>query len=247
MHLGRHRRDVLAPLRPILAGATGIVNLEGPVGTGDALLVNDEASLRTLRAAGVGIVGVANNHMNDLGPASVANTIAAVSRAGLRSAPATLGSVVVTAHDLTNGVPATLADDLRVARGRVLIATFHVTAPPLYSIASELREAVDIAVAAGASVVAAHGTHQLAKVERRGKTVIAWGLGNLVFDCPCTRERDGLILRARIEGNRVTSARILPIDAGLDGEPARPAENAALTYALLEKLGSSKLSADGLF
>jgi hypothetical protein len=150
--------------------------------------------------------------------------------------------VVITAHDLTTGVPAGLPDELRGARaaGDVLVSTFHVTGPPSYLPRPELRDAVGAALAAGARVIAAHGTHAVGPVERRGDAVIAWGLGNLLFACDCTGEVDGAILRVSIEGDAVR-AHIVPIDAGLRGGAARPGHDPALVVDLLDALGSSPL------
>jgi poly-gamma-glutamate capsule biosynthesis protein CapA/YwtB (metallophosphatase superfamily) len=128
--------------------------------------------------------------------------------------------------------------------GDVLVATFHVTGPPSYLPRPELRAAVDTAITAGALVVAAHGTHALGPVERRGKAVIAWGLGNLLFACDCTDEVDGAVLRVSIDGD-AARARILPIDAGLRGAPARPGHNPELILDLLDALGSSPLRREG--
>jgi len=75
--------------------------------------------------------------------------------------------------------------------------------------------------------------------------VIAWGLGNLLFDCECTRERDGLVLRVELEGRRVARVEVIPVDAGLLGEAARPAHNPALVLDLLEAIGSQGLMREG--
>jgi hypothetical protein len=150
--------------------------------------------------------------------------------------------IAVTAHDLTRGVPAGLAADLTAARGSadVLIATFHVTSEPLYLPRPELRRAVEIALAAGATVVAAHGSHEVAPVERRGGAIIAWGLGNLVFGCDCTSEAEGLILEVALDRSGVTAAKLVPIRAGLHGEAALPSDPRPMKE-LLEALGSAPL------
>jgi poly-gamma-glutamate capsule biosynthesis protein CapA/YwtB (metallophosphatase superfamily) len=90
----------------------------------------------------------------------------------------------------------------------------------------------------------AHGTHAIGPVERRGQTVIAWGLGNLAFACDCTREAEGLILRVALTPQR-TSARVIPITAGLGGRSARPSHEHALMLELVRKLGSTAVSARG--
>ena len=260
VHLGAGGVDVLAPLASELAGAVGIVNLEGPVGPGAGKssaerLVNDARALPLLATYGVAVAGIANNHAGDLGPGGRAQTRRALAAAGIESASGDDVAIIerhglrlaIAARDLSYGVPPGLAGDLRRVRARadILLVTFHVVAPPLYFPRPELREAVDIALAAGALVVAAHGSHILAKVERRGPAIIAWGLGNLVFACDCTRESDGLIVRVELMANKVVNATVIPIDAGLGSQPARPSEHAALMLDLLESLRLSPLSRAG--
>jgi len=272
--LGTGNHGALASIPAIVGGAPGIVNLEGPVGDADAALrTNDSAgsaaviaaplrllhsaaALRELRAAGVAVVGIANNHAADAGAAGAAATLRALLSVGLQPAggaagPAMLmlGSlrVVITAHDLETGVPPTLRDELTAARrrGDAMVATFHVTGPPTYLPRPELIEAVTIALDAGAAVVAAHGTHELARVERRGRAVIAWGLGNLAFACACTDEDSGALLDVALGPDGAGDAAIIPIDAGLVTGAARAAADPALTFELLEALGSTHLDRRG--
>jgi poly-gamma-glutamate synthesis protein (capsule biosynthesis protein) len=144
-------------------------------------------------------------------------------------------------------VPPTLRTELAAARrrGDVLVATFHVTGPPMYLPRPELVDAVAIALEAGATVVAAHGTHELARVERRGRAVIAWGLGNLAFACACTDEQSGAVLEVALGPDGAREAAIVPIDAGLAQGAAHAAGDPALTFELLEALGSSRLQRRG--
>lgn len=256
VHVGDKGGRGLAPLSGMLEGAHGIVNLEGPVGDSPApgegvRIVNAASEVKALRSAGVRVAGIANNHAGDRGPSGPEETAAALR--GLDIAPAggpagyaalSAGGqrVIITAHDLSAGVPAGLSEELRQARskGDALISTFHVTGPPSYLPRPELRAAVEAAIAAGARVVAAHGTHALGPVERRGDVVIAWGLGNLLFACDCTDEIDGAILRVSIEGGAVR-ARLFPVDAGLRGASAGPSKSAPLILDLLDAIGSSPL------
>lgn len=257
VNLGAGGRGVLAPLAPLTRGAVGIVNLEGPVTprapSGEGLkLFNAPGALGELKALGVEVAGIANNHAGDVGPEGTSATARALREAGLVPVGGPAGvaviergglRVAVTAHDLTDGVPPKLNDDLKAARaqGDVLVATFHVTGPDLYLPRPELRQAVELALAAGASVVAAHGTHAVGPVERRRNAVIAWGLGNVAFACDCTHEDDAVLLRARLEGRRVVEAEVLPIDAGLDGAVARPSSDAAGILGLIDSLGGTPL------
>lgn len=255
LQVGNISGDRLVHLAPQLAGAIGIVNLEGAVTDRpeeNRLLFNHPAQLATIARAGVRVAGIANNHAHDAGaqaPEASARRLraAGILPAGGPAAAAILNEnslrIAVTAHDLTNGVPADLVEELMAARRQadVLIATFHVTAPSLYLPRRELREAVAAAKRAGAAVIAAHGSHAIAPVEREGETVVVYGLGNLAFTCDCTDERDAIIVRVRLEGARVVSARVIPIEAGLKGQPARPAPRPEEIFDLLEAIGSTKL------
>lgn len=252
VHLGAGDGAALAALPEVTRGEPVVVNLEGPLGDGAAAssaarLVNAPGTAKALARAGVRVASVENNHANDLGAAGRAATRAALLAAGVQPAGvARLGDVAVVALDLTEVHDLTgLAARLRTLRANAsaLVVTVHVTAPPSYLPTRELEAFVDTALAAGASVVAAQGTHALARVERRGDAVIAWGLGNVAFACACTDESDGLLLRVELDAQgRVTRATVVPIDAGLRGAPVRPAKDAALTLELLESLGSSALS-----
>ncbi len=254
----------LVALAPLLSGAFGVVNLEGPVterAAREGELLNHPARLAGLRRAGVHAVGVANNHARDGGDGAPAATIAALEHAGLSAFGGPAGArvlerdgvrVVVTAHDLAGG-PLDLAAldaldaDLTAARGRgdVLIATFHVTAPPSYLPPAEAVTAVAHARAAGAAVIAVHGSHSLARVERDATSVTAWGLGNLLFACACTDEDDALLLRVTVAAHGLVDAEVIPVTAGLRGAAALPAGDPALAYELLASLRSTPLAPAG--
>jgi poly-gamma-glutamate capsule biosynthesis protein CapA/YwtB (metallophosphatase superfamily) len=259
VHLGAGDGRALALLRDVTGGEPALVNLEGPLGddagaSSAARLVNAPSVPRVLASVGVWAAGVENNHADDLGAAGRDAT-----RAGLEAAGVTPlglehrvlggGVVALAAVDLSRPVDASaLESQLRRLRvgATALIVTFHVTAPPSYLPTPELEAAVEAALAAGASVVAAHGTHALARVERRGRAVIAWGLGNLVFACQCTDEDDGLLLRVELDATGgVTRATVVPVEAGLHGAPLRLAADPGLTLQLLESLGSSPLRRAG--
>jgi poly-gamma-glutamate capsule biosynthesis protein CapA/YwtB (metallophosphatase superfamily) len=203
-----------------------------------------------LRAGGVRVVGIVNGHTGDLGDDAVGDTIRALRRDGMLPAGGPAGPaifeagglrIVVTAHDLTGGFPLRLDAELSAAAGMgdVLVATFHVGSWfTQHRAAPELERAARIAVAAGARVIASHGTHEVAGVERRGQAVIAWGLGNLVFVSDCTREPMGAILRVWVPRRGRVRAALIPVDAGLGGSPAQPAADPESTFQLLRSVGS---------
>jgi len=106
---------------------------------------------------------------------------------------------------------------------------------------------VEMAYQAGASVIAAHGTHAIGPVERREHSIIAWGLGNLAFACDCTQEREAIILRVRVGPSGAIHADVFPVQAGLNHAPALPSQDAKGVFDLLEAIGSSKLQRQGSF
>lgn len=254
-----------------LAGSRGVVNLEGPIADASRLapaieappgapphprLRNGAGAVKALREVGVAAVGIANNHAADAGPGGDEATAAALRAGGLVpfGGPAGVGviegggvRVVLSAHDLSAGVPLGLVEALTAARagGDALVATFHVEGPPSYLPRPQLREAVELALAAGAAAVVAHGTHALARVEVRGRAVVAWGLGNLAFGCKCTDEVDGLVLELHVGTDGIEAASLVAIDAGIGGAPAGLARDPGLTFDLLEALGSPPGRRDG--
>ncbi|MEW6729751.1 MAG: CapA family protein [Acidobacteriota bacterium] len=258
VHLGSSSHRQFNELNSVLTGAIGFINLEGPVSessvSSDKLtLINAPASLTELLATGVSLVGVANNHAVDAGQAGVESTIQALRAAGLQPVGGPAGyaifsynglRLVFTAHDLTVGVPAELANELVTARnqGDLLIATFHTTGVASYLPQPVLQQAVSIALAAGATIIVAHGSHALGPVERKGEAVIAWGLGNLAFNCDCTNETDAIILRVSLSQKRALTVKVIPIEAGLVGQPARLARQPDAIIDLLEAIGSTKLT-----
>jgi poly-gamma-glutamate capsule biosynthesis protein CapA/YwtB (metallophosphatase superfamily) len=193
VHLGTGGAERLHPIDLAMSPAVGIVNLEGPIGTTEQAaasdahkLVNGPQTGTALYSSGVVAAGIANNHAKDLGDGE--STRATLQAAGVRPVGVTVLAVanlkvVVTAHDLSGEPPSDLAEQLAAARtrGDVLVATFHVDGPALLLPRPELVRAVELALDAGATVIAAHGTHAIGNVERRGDAVIAWGLGNLTF------------------------------------------------------------------
>lgn len=254
-------KNIFEPLAEMVKGAAGIVNLEGPVAakapTGPGLkLFNAPEVLRELKDAGVRVAEIANNHARDAGADAPEKTAEALGGAGLLAAGGPAGAavlqeggwrIVVAAYDLTGGVPKDFAESLGAAKktGDVLLVSFHVTGPASYLPRPELRRAVEIARHSGARIITAHGTHVIGPVERRGETVIAWGLGNLAFACDCTKEREGLLLRVTIAADGSLRAAVIPIDAGLQGKAATLSRDPGGVFNLLAAIGSNNLERHG--
>lgn len=250
MQIATPPADRLAALAQL--PGVGVVNLEGPVATGGALsagqLFNHPAVVDDLSARGVAIIGIANNHRSDRGPAGIATTRAAIVSAGAQVADRDCAAQLTIAGRVVQ-VIAGEVDDLPAMRAALgasadlRIASLHVLAPPSYIPDPTTIQAVDALIAAGAEVVAVHGSHALAAVEWRQGALVAWGLGNLAFDCECTREDEALVLALQLDGDGL-SARVIPIRAGLHGAAIAPHPDAAGILTLLRGLGS-RLDATG--
>jgi hypothetical protein len=253
VHLGQRGGEALDGLD--LDGPL-IINLEGPIGAAPEpstaqRLVNPPDTARRLAKARVLAAGVDNNHALDLGPKGLDATREAllaekVVPLGLSVLSVAGVTATVVQVDLSRGVPADLESRLRwaVDAPGVAIVLFHVLAPPLYTPDPPLTAAVEVAVQAGADAVLVHGSHAIGAVERRGPTLVAWGLGNLAFDCDCTTEDEGLLVRLEVGPTQVSRATAVPMRAGLLGVKARRAgpDEAKVDLDLLESLGSKLLA-----
>lgn len=244
------------------AGTPGWVNLEGPISdrptafdARSATLFNHRGAPTELAAAGVRFVGVVNNHSGDAGPDGRAATGEALSAADLvpiDETPFVLHDgpgvrVALTAFDLGDGPPPGLTRALQVARASsdFQVVAFHVTGPASYLPAGAVfRASVEAALDEGADLVLSTGTHVVGPVERRGDAVIAWGLGNLVFDCACSDGDEGLLLEATFTPHEGVAARVVPVQAGLQGAPARPHARPAELLDLLASIGSTIMTRD---
>lgn len=255
LHLGENpRTSLFSALAPLTEGAIGIVNLEGAVAerphspAPDALhprLLNPASSLHLLAPAGIRLVSTANNHANDGG--SPAQTVAALHAQGVQAA-GVLGvgrykNITLAAWDLEAALPSDLECQLRSLRAQteVLVVAFHTGGMPSYLPGPRLSAAVQSALAADAQVVVAHGSHLVGPVERRGNSVVAWGLGNLAMACDCTAEKDAILLKVQLTGPRLIEAEVLPIEAGLSGATPRPSPAPNAIFDLLEAIGSPML------
>ena len=100
------------------------------------------------------------------------------------------------------------------------------------------RRIADTALMAGADAYIGHHAHVVQPVEQRGNQLIAWGLGNFIFDLDnvdlanIPQPRVSLVLNLTLtEGQGVTGWEALPVtldDAQDRPRPATPAEAATL-------------------
>lgn len=228
-----------AQVRPWPAEADlAFANLESPLTTAPQLadgydLRAPPEAVAALCAAGFDVVSLANNHALDAGAAGLAETMSTLHAAGIkgvldrgaarnddfpnaaRAATMSLPRYQLLAFD-DSAVPLDVeAAGQQVAaaagQGGLVIASIHWGGE--YQAAPSLRQQ-DIAVAlskAGAGLIIGHGPHVLQRVEWVEGTLVAYSLGNFLFDQSYPVDcRWGVILRVRVQDNRIVAIEPLP-------------------------------------
>ena len=124
-----------------------------------------------------------------------------------------------------------IAEDVTRARARadIVVVYFHWGAELARSPDARQRTFADAALRAGATLVLGAHPHVLQPLERRGRTLVAWSLGNFVFGAasPGTTETGVLLVRLGAAG--VRDAELVPARiSGFTPVPDRARAAAAL-------------------
>jgi poly-gamma-glutamate synthesis protein (capsule biosynthesis protein) len=249
-----------AEVRPWLANADlACANLESPLTT--ASQIGDGYDLRAppeavaaLSVVGFDVVSLANNHALDAGEAGLAQTIATLETAGITGVvdwetgkldhwssaykPTNLPTHLLLAFD-DSATPLDLeaaagAVTAAAERANVIIVSIHwggeyqaAPGPRQQAIARSLA-------GAGADIIIGHGPHVLQRVEWVGETLVAYSLGNFLFDQPYPADcRQGAILRVTLQGDHIVAVEAVPtvVSQGCV-KPASPEEAAAILARL---------------
>jgi poly-gamma-glutamate capsule biosynthesis protein CapA/YwtB (metallophosphatase superfamily) len=240
---GRSSAAQLAELA-VLDGDLRFANLEGPLTTRGS---EDEGAqkfaARPERAAALrgrlDVLSLANNHALDQGVSGREDTRRALRELGITGVvtQARVKGVTFLARDFAPSADldaeTELVEAVRRAPRPVMISLHWGHTGSLLPTGAQRRLAARL-VDAGAVAVLGHGPHTPQGVERRGRAVIAYSLGNLAFSCPCTDARDAYLLRFRIWRDAVEDVRILPLRAGLGGAPPQLSDDAGLRELLDE-------------
>jgi poly-gamma-glutamate synthesis protein (capsule biosynthesis protein) len=263
---GRTRPAQLAPLGALLDGDVRFANLEGPLTTRgaeaeEARPARFAAPPELARALPLEVVSLANNHALDQGPAGLEDTERALAVRQIAAATpardAVLGrrgrAVVVVARALAPDADLDRADELVAAvrrardRGAVLVSLHWGHTGSLLPTAAQRRLAARL-VDAGASAILGHGPHTPQGIERRGRALIAYSLGNLAFSCRCTDVTDAYVLRFVLDTDGgADQVRALPLRAGLGGAAPAAAHDPGLVelLATLSRDLGSTVTIDG--
>jgi poly-gamma-glutamate synthesis protein (capsule biosynthesis protein) len=248
-----------AGVRPWLEGegpALVVANLESPLTTlpqvkeGYDLRAPPDAAA-ALRAAGFDALSLVNNHALDAGEAGLRDTASALRAAeilpwmsatpiALAEAPSVRGlalddSAVPIDVEATAAAVAAAADQAEVVVVSIHWRGEYQAAPSArqQTIAKALSEA-------GATVIAGHGPHVLQRVEWLGETLVAYSLGNFLFDQPYPADcRRGAILRITLDGAQIVGVEAIP--TVVERGRVRRAEGVA-AQAIVDRLGLEELS-----
>jgi hypothetical protein len=210
--------SLFTSVKGLLRGDIVMGNLEGTLSTGGSSKCGSGSSncfafhtppsyAKWLRQAGFTVMNQANNHALDYGPEGQRETIAALTRVGIRNTgrPGTQ-AVQVVAHQrvaILGFAPYTWADSLTdIARGKrrvrqaartanIVIVTFHGgaegsdrqhvpagTETYLGENRGNERAFTHAVIDAGADLVVGHGPHVLRGMEIYRKRLIAYSVGN---------------------------------------------------------------------
>lgn len=211
-----------------------VVNLEGvilpnvPEGLRDkTLAMPAELAIPWLEKLHVAGVGLANNHAMDLGSSGLAETRAALARAGIPAAAQgevlqLPGLDIVALSDLDNAAtpsagrltPALLDRLVREGGTQAVVAFVHwgrewIMAPALRetALAEEMTRR-------GAAVVAGAHPHAASRglaVLAGGDTLLAFSLGNFLFDQGAERGASGSLLELTVFPQGTVFGRLLPL------------------------------------
>lgn len=174
-----------------------------------------------LKFAGFDCCSIANNHAMDFGTEGVRSTISVLENSGIMplgtvsSTPVyikkkgwtiALYSFWVSRDSLLVIDPGTgyvsydtdhVFAEMKIARKScdMLVLFLHWGSEYTGNPTDSQYKLVRCAVQAGADLIIGHGPHQIQKVERLGKSLIAYSLGNCVFDQKYEETKTGLLLK----------------------------------------------------
>lgn len=226
-------------------------------------------SARSLRLGRRTFLSLANNHILEHGPALLAETRDLLSAAGIdhaglatdgglaqaettlwlgdRSAQALAVSLVrdITHRRVDSGeIEKWLVDRLRAGSADFRMVSLHWGDEYMHAPSPEQRRLAKKLADAGAHLVVGHHPHVLQPVERMGDTVVAYSLGNFLFDHDwSTGTRTGGILEASFASGRINHWRFVATRCGAACQP-RIAEAGTAKWAEGIVGGSCALDAD---
>ena len=231
-----HGAAPLAALAPMLSGADfAFVNLECTASPLGAPLPGQRYHFRAhaqapalLAAAGLDAVAVANNHTHDFGEEAFADAAKRLRAGGVKVAGDSTAPVVFTQNGARLSVFACydeaseplLATMRAAAEDSIVVVMAHWGTEHSAAPSKAQRELATKLIAAGARIISGSGPHCRQPMEFQDGALVAWSLGNLVFDGPGPDAAwsHGALLDVTLTPNgRVVRARELRVRIGDDG------------------------------
>lgn len=185
---------------------------------------------RVRALVGIDVVSLANNHTLDCGPRGFAETVRTLEAArivalapgqpvlieknGLRLAFVSVSDFDAGATDAIPGLIRTWRE-----RAEVVIVSVHWGVEGSSKPSVRQRALAQAFAAAGADLILGHGPHVLQPVERVGRTLVAFSMGNFVFDALTPQERDTAIYHYELTKNGASGGPVIPCRIQ-DGRPA---------------------------
>ncbi len=231
---GRSWEAAFAGVRLTLAEADlAFANLESPLTSAPQLsdgydLRAPPGAVAALVAAGFDLISLANNHALDAGEAGLAETAATLDAAGISGVgwhqtdcimqfanaypPLTLQ--ILAFDDSTAPLDvesASLAVTRAAGQADLVFISVHWGSEYQASPSPRQRALASALAGAGADLIIGHGPHVLQRVEWIDQTLVAYSLGNLLFDqfypVDC---RWGVLLRITVLGRHIQAVELLP-------------------------------------
>ncbi|HBC45031.1 MAG: SH3 type 3 domain protein [Candidatus Collierbacteria bacterium GW2011_GWB1_45_35] len=222
-----------------------MVNLESPFQTGckptdkGMIFCADPRSVEGLTTAGIDIVNLANNHINNQGQEGIDETINILNKNNIAYVGARRDSSVVFnikntkiaflgftdiasgSKDVSTASPDSIKSQISEAKksADLVITTFHwgneYSQRSLHQV-----ELAHLAINSGADVVIGHHPHWVQETEEYKGKPIYYSLGNLVFDQMWSEEtRKGLVVSLIFSGNQLVNKEEIPIKIFDYGQP----------------------------
>ncbi len=207
----------------------------------------DETSVEGLKAAGIDVVSLANNHIMNYRNAGLQTTLNALMGAGIKQVGAgqniseantplmveSKGRKVAflafndqniaphhhgEATETTSGIAKIDIEQMKkdvasakAAGANFIIVSMHAGIEYRKDPTQTQKDFAHAAIDAGASVVIGHHPHVVEGVERYGKGIIMYSLGNFVFDQLFSEEvKTGLFARITLHGDGTVGAEFSP-------------------------------------
>lgn len=183
-----------------------------------------------LKDAGFDVLSLNNNHAGDCDSAGLFETAFTLQSHDI--APLTEEPIMVTANGQKIGIVAytdfgrdacagmsiftmaRLRKDLQKIDAPIRVVSIHWGVEGSAVPSKRQRELARLMAEQGVDLILGHGPHVLQPVERIGSCVVAYSLGDFVFDINKPPRSEGGVLDVLIEGPGISAVRMMPITAG---------------------------------